>query len=110
MQIIETACDDVRMSARLKKVLKTILKVGNQLNDGEVIHIYIHKYIIFIHTYTYIHKENAHLCLFTYIYIHTYNMYTLATHLRTYTHAKVISQLQAFTLNYVCMYVCMCTR
>lgn len=36
MQVIETACDDVKMSARLKKVLKTILKVGNQLNDGEV--------------------------------------------------------------------------
>jgi hypothetical protein len=32
---IENACDDVKLSARLKKVLKTILKVGNQLNDGE---------------------------------------------------------------------------
>jgi hypothetical protein len=28
-------CDDVKMSMKLKKVLKTILKVGNQLNDGE---------------------------------------------------------------------------
>jgi hypothetical protein len=32
---VETACDDVKMSVRLKKVLKTILKVGNQMNDGE---------------------------------------------------------------------------
>jgi hypothetical protein len=32
---IQNACDDVKMSARLKKVLKYILKVGNQLNDGE---------------------------------------------------------------------------
>lgn len=32
---LQDACDDVRLSARLKKVLKTILKVGNQLNDGE---------------------------------------------------------------------------
>ena len=32
---IEDACDDVKMSVRLKKVLKTILKVGNQMNDGE---------------------------------------------------------------------------
>ena len=32
---IEMACDDVKMSVRLKKVLKTILKVGNQMNDGE---------------------------------------------------------------------------
>jgi hypothetical protein len=32
---IEQACDDVKMSVKLKKVLKTILKVGNQLNDGE---------------------------------------------------------------------------
>ena len=32
---IESACDDVKMSAALKKVLKTILKVGNQMNDGE---------------------------------------------------------------------------
>lgn len=32
---IENACDDVKMSVRLKKVLKTILKVGNQMNDGE---------------------------------------------------------------------------
>ena len=31
---IENACDDVKMSVRLKKVLKTILKVGNQMNDG----------------------------------------------------------------------------
>jgi hypothetical protein len=31
---IEAACDDVKMSLRFKKVLKTILKVGNQLNDG----------------------------------------------------------------------------
>ncbi|CAE7701703.1 Daam2, partial [Symbiodinium microadriaticum] len=32
---IEGACDDVKMSLKLKKVLKTILKVGNQMNDGE---------------------------------------------------------------------------
>ncbi len=32
---IENACDDVKMSLRLKKVLKTILKVGNQMNDGD---------------------------------------------------------------------------
>jgi hypothetical protein len=32
---IENACDDVKMSLKLKKVLKTILKVGNQMNDGE---------------------------------------------------------------------------
>lgn len=31
---IEMACDDVKTCARLKKVLKTILKVGNQLQDG----------------------------------------------------------------------------
>ncbi len=28
------ACDDVKLSAKFKKVLKTILKVGNTLNDG----------------------------------------------------------------------------
>jgi hypothetical protein len=32
---LQDACDDVRLSSRLKRVLKTILKVGNQLNDGE---------------------------------------------------------------------------
>ena len=32
---IENACDDVKLSGRLKKVLKTILRVGNQLNDGD---------------------------------------------------------------------------
>jgi len=31
---IENACDDVKLSLRFKKLLKTILKVGNQLNDG----------------------------------------------------------------------------
>ena len=31
---IECACDDVKLSLRFKKLLKTILKVGNQLNDG----------------------------------------------------------------------------
>ena len=31
---IENACDDVKMSVGFKKVLKTILKVGNQMNDG----------------------------------------------------------------------------
>lgn len=31
---VETACDDVRMSIRLKKLLAIILKVGNQLNHG----------------------------------------------------------------------------
>jgi Formin Homology 2 Domain len=35
LSAIENACDDVKMSVRLKKVLKTILKVGNQMNDGE---------------------------------------------------------------------------
>lgn len=30
---LEGACDDVRTSAKFKKVLKTILKVGNALND-----------------------------------------------------------------------------
>lgn len=35
MKKVERACDDVKMSVRLKKVLKTILKVGNQMNDGE---------------------------------------------------------------------------
>jgi hypothetical protein len=34
VSIIEGACDDVRMSSKFKKVLKTILKVGNQMNDG----------------------------------------------------------------------------
>ena len=32
---IENACDDVKMSVGFKKVLKTILKVGNQMNDGK---------------------------------------------------------------------------
>lgn len=32
---IESACDDVKMSTGFKKILKTILKVGNQMNDGE---------------------------------------------------------------------------
>ena len=32
---IEKACDDVKLSSRFKKVLKTILKIGNQLNDQE---------------------------------------------------------------------------
>jgi aryl carrier-like protein len=32
---MEGACDDVKMSLKLKKVLKVILKVGNQLNDEE---------------------------------------------------------------------------
>jgi hypothetical protein len=32
---VQNACDDVKLSGRLKKVLKYILKVGNQLNDGE---------------------------------------------------------------------------
>ena len=31
---IEKACIDVKMSWRFKKVLKTILKIGNQLNEG----------------------------------------------------------------------------
>lgn len=31
---IMDACEDVKSSNRLKKVLKTILKVGNQMNDG----------------------------------------------------------------------------
>jgi len=33
MSKLEGACDDVRTSAKFKKVLKTILKVGNALND-----------------------------------------------------------------------------
>jgi hypothetical protein len=32
---VQNACDDVKLSTRLRKVLKAILKVGNQLNDGE---------------------------------------------------------------------------
>jgi hypothetical protein len=32
---LESVCDDVKMSMKLKKVLQTILKVGNQLNEGE---------------------------------------------------------------------------
>jgi hypothetical protein len=31
---LEMACEDVKNCARLKKVLKTILKVGNQMDDG----------------------------------------------------------------------------
>jgi len=31
---VETACDDVKLSLRLKKLLAIILKVGNQLNHG----------------------------------------------------------------------------
>ena len=37
---IENACDDVKMSPKLKKVMKTILKVGNQMNDGEDQHAF----------------------------------------------------------------------
>lgn len=33
--IIEKACDDIKMSIGLKKVLKTILRVGNQMNDAD---------------------------------------------------------------------------
>jgi hypothetical protein len=32
---IESACDDVKGSEKLKKVLRYILRVGNKLNDGE---------------------------------------------------------------------------
>ena len=32
---LERACDDVKLSAKLKRVMKTILKVGNQLNKAE---------------------------------------------------------------------------
>jgi diaphanous 1 len=32
---IESAADDIKMSLKFKKVLKTILKVGNSMNDGE---------------------------------------------------------------------------
>jgi Formin Homology 2 Domain len=35
LSVIEGACDDVKMCVGFKKVLKTILKVGNQMNDGE---------------------------------------------------------------------------
>jgi hypothetical protein len=31
---VERACDELKQSARFKKVLKGILKVSNQLNDG----------------------------------------------------------------------------
>jgi hypothetical protein len=31
---LEKACDDVKMSIKLKKVLKTILTVGNKMNEG----------------------------------------------------------------------------
>jgi hypothetical protein len=41
---IECACDDVKMSAALKKVLKTILKVGNQMNDGESQGFKVHRH------------------------------------------------------------------
>lgn len=34
VRLVERACDDVKMSLGLKKVLKAILKVGNQMNDG----------------------------------------------------------------------------
>lgn len=34
ISLLEQACDDVKVSIKLKKVLKTILKVGNQMNDG----------------------------------------------------------------------------
>lgn len=33
--LLEAACDEIKKSARLKKVLKTILKVANQLNDEQ---------------------------------------------------------------------------
>jgi hypothetical protein len=33
--ILESACDNIKISMRLKKVLKTILKVVNQLNDEQ---------------------------------------------------------------------------
>ena len=33
--IIEKACDDIKLSVGLKKVLKTILRVGNQMNDAD---------------------------------------------------------------------------
>jgi len=36
MQRLDKACNDVKVSKRLKKVMKTILKVGNQMNnDGD---------------------------------------------------------------------------
>ena len=35
LSMIESACDHIKLSVRLKKVLKTILKIVNQLNDGE---------------------------------------------------------------------------
>jgi hypothetical protein len=35
MKLTEEACDDVKMSPGLRKVLKVILKVINQLNDGQ---------------------------------------------------------------------------
>jgi Formin Homology 2 Domain len=41
LRVIDNACDDVKMSLGLKKVLKTILRVGNQMNDAEkVLSIY----------------------------------------------------------------------
>jgi hypothetical protein len=32
---VSEACNDVKLSDRLRKVLKAILKIGNQINDGE---------------------------------------------------------------------------
>lgn len=34
IKVLVDACDDLKMSLRFKKVLKTILKVGNQMNTG----------------------------------------------------------------------------
>ena len=39
-KVIEVACDDVKMSLRLKKLLAIILKVGNQLNHGNEAHAF----------------------------------------------------------------------
>ncbi len=35
LSMIESACDHIKLSVRMKKVLKTILKIVNQLSDGE---------------------------------------------------------------------------
>lgn len=35
LRVIGNACDDVKGCLGLKKIMKTILKVGNQMNDGE---------------------------------------------------------------------------
>jgi hypothetical protein len=35
LSILDKACEDVKQSVRLKKVFRTILVVGNQMNDAD---------------------------------------------------------------------------